>query len=63
MEYFEMSIREMLQEIIEKKVPYSCDRIQMAVNGFEQHSSYAKEILDRLEKQIDIDVKEGGNKK
>ena len=58
MKFSEMSIREMLQEIIEKKASYSHDRVQMAVNGFEQHSEYAKEILDRLEKGIGIDIKD-----
>ena len=58
MEFSDMSIREMLQEIIEKKAPYSQDRVKMAMNGFNQHSGYAKEIVDRLEKGIGIDVKE-----
>lgn len=58
MNFSNMSIREMLQEIIEKKAPYSQDRVQMAVNGFEQHSGYAKEIVERLEKGIKIDFKE-----
>lgn len=53
-----MSIREMLQEIVDMKAPYSRDRVQMAVNGFEQHSAYAKETLERLEKNVGIDEKE-----
>ena len=56
--FSEMSIREMLQIIVEKKAPYSRDRVEMAVNGFEQHSAYAKEIIDRLEKGVGIDKKE-----
>lgn len=58
MKFSYLSIREMLQDIIEMKAPYSHDRIQMAVEGFKQHSEYAVEIVDRLEKGIGIDVKE-----
>jgi len=58
MKFSDMSIRDMLQKIIEKKAPYSQDRVQMAVNGFEQYSGYAKEIIERLEKNLGIDEKE-----
>jgi len=58
MKFSDMSIREMLQEIVEMKAPYSRDQNQMAMNGFEQHSAYAIEILVRIEKGIDVDFKE-----
>lgn len=58
MNFSDMSIREMLQEIIKMKVSYSHDRVKMAVNGFRQHSGYAKEILERLENKVEIDFKE-----
>jgi predicted transcriptional regulator len=54
----EMSIREMLQKIVEMKAPYSHDPLEMAMKGFKQHSEYAKEILDRIEKGVNIDTKE-----
>lgn len=49
-------IKEMLQEIIEKRAPYKHDKIEMALAGFEKHSKYATNIL------VFIEALEGENK-